>query len=297
MKSHVGFIFVILFIYSCQPKTEDSSQENNEQQLAAEAAYEVRLIQYLNSVCSPFDDDVNIPGIRAKLYQGAPNSQVLDDFMVRGKLINENIYLSKLAIEPRNFTKGFEQNSGEMLKDENGDVLVEWFGLDMESYIKLRDDQEEGYYTFMSNIDDGFELDLLSNNEWQRAIGYDAWTPPKYHCYTTKEGSQSVAFRFTADTILKMKARYFQGPRYHISMELYMKKVADLDAHSDEVVSVSIPKCDCNKDEYTIMEEENFGLQLANGNPCEEPNPNDPDLLDDDVVNPDGIDPDNISNW
>lgn len=262
----IFLVFSLLF-FSCN--LEKIQSEN----ITEESSYEERMNFYLNAVCSPFGGEQIIPGVRAKLYQGALGSKKFSDFIQEGSLISDKVFLSSLDRAPGSFTKGFENNSGDLLKDAQDEPLLEWFALDMETNIQLNDDQEEGYYIFKGIIDDGFWLEFEGRNqEMETVVKYEAWTPPRHHCFTTKNGNIVKAYRMTRNTVKSARARYFQGPRYLISLQLKMKKIANLDDYTGSSVELSMESEQCSNSDFEILNPDNYYV-LGDFNPCEEPNP------------------------
>lgn len=216
-----------------------------------------------DSICNPFGGDGSA-NIQANLYSGDSSIKSFKDIREKNILISQQIFFSSLEIPETDWEKGMISKNGEVLKDQNGNTLLEWFGLELNSSIQLRDDQEEGYYTFASNTDDGFTLEISSQGSTFTTLGNDKITAPNFHCFTSKTGNQTLAFRMNADTLLKMKGTYFQGPRKHIALELYMKKIADLDEASDDVLEINLNDRDCQANKgYSIMKPDNYFLSDA----------------------------------
>jgi hypothetical protein len=210
-------------------------------------------------VCNPFGGESLGGNIKAKLYEGDKTVKEFADFKETGKVISEEVYMSSLEVPVIAWDEGFSIDNGEPLKNSEGEVLFEWFGLEMTSNIRLRDEQQEGYYIFSSFADDGFSLDAKFGDQWITLVNRDIISAPRFHCYTTTGGKQSLAVRMTKNSELKVEMTYFQGPRVKIALSVFMRKVADLSDFSDELVDVNGENF-CQKDRFGILEASNYFL-------------------------------------
>lgn len=135
----------------------------------------------------------------ADLYQLAPETKELPDF-TRLKPIKQ-ICIRQLNITNRDFNEGFPGVEG----------LIEWFALSIR--VKLQVPQN-GEYILSLNSDDGSKL-YLGN---ELVINNDGLHPSK----------SLSATRFLTAGTYDLRIDYFQGPRFHIALELFWQEPAAL---------------------------------------------------------------------
>lgn len=141
-----------------------------------------------------------------------------------GDLIN--IYLNNLNVPERRFNQGFYSLNGDALKDNNGNVLIEYFGLKLEYTLTLPETMQVGYYHFAIESDDGAVLKALdTDNSYKTIINNDG-----QHATQTKCTSKAIYLDHNSK--IPSQVYYYQGPREHIALRLAWKKVADENASS-----------------------------------------------------------------
>ncbi|HEX4924650.1 MAG TPA: hypothetical protein VFV50_11210, partial [Bdellovibrionales bacterium] len=122
--------------------------------------------------------------------------------------------LSRLFVPTRPFDRGFTTQSGSTLRTENGDTLYEYFALQLESQLKLgAQDTHVGNYQLALLADDGATVHIRSapGAAAELLIDNDDVHPTRF-----KVATQPVYF--DRNTRKPVEIRYFQGPRYHISL-------------------------------------------------------------------------------
>lgn len=171
-------------------------------------------------------------GLIANLFYLAPdlpNYTSVDDYLVNGTQVDFDIYFNQINVPTRPFDRGFETVAGTTIMTPEGDTLYEWFALQFEGKIKLRDDQAPGDYQFSVLADDGaiLEMDLDGDGTYETVVDNDGKHP-------TKMGCSDDIINFAADTEYNFRLKYFQGPRYHISVVLMMRPLpADPSDYAD----------------------------------------------------------------
>ena len=117
------------------------------------------------------------------------------------------------------FDTGFQVNNGELVLNELGEKLFEYFALDLRGRIHLGDLEDAGHYQFAVLSDDGsiFKLEM-DDNKNHVLINNDHYTPTRMKCATD-------AVYFDQNTVRNFQMKYFQGPRMHISLMLLWRKV------------------------------------------------------------------------
>jgi hypothetical protein len=183
------------------------------------------------TVCDPMGGD-NDPrsnaGLKADLYwltssQSAANSTV--DLISRGTKSSQNLFFTQLNAPTRLFDKGFNNDLGQPLKDDTGKTLIENFALRFSSVLRLAPSQAEGLYEFAVLSDDGTVMRLRDDNGvYSPVVSSDGNHPTTMGCSTQLIDMKS-------DTEKLMQLDYYQGPRYHISLVVMMRKVTDAAAN------------------------------------------------------------------
>ncbi|HEX7675655.1 MAG TPA: hypothetical protein VF412_15880 [Bdellovibrio sp.] len=181
------------------------------------------------TVCDPFN---NIPassldqGIKASLYYsiaGTPRMYSSIDYTTLAKQSSQTLFFADLNVPTRMFTEGFATQTNDVLKDDSGNKLIEYFGVKFETVIKLASADDEGDYEFALLSDDGTQLKLVSgdveNPTLTTIINNDGDHPTRMGCAT-----QTV--HMTKDTTLPIQLTYYQGPRYHIANVMMWRKAS-----------------------------------------------------------------------
>jgi hypothetical protein len=176
------------------------------------------------TVCDPmnggyqsiFGSEVN--GLQGRLYAMAPqNDGVYNhvaDYITYGIDTGMDVFLNSVNVPTRDFTEGFPAANGQLLTF-NGSVLLEWFGLFLESEIQLSSTDPQGPYQLALLADDGAILYIKSpgNDSFTPFINDDGTHPTTMACATTP----LVINQY--DTI-PIQLEYYQGPRYQIALQL-----------------------------------------------------------------------------
>jgi len=164
-------------------------------------------------------------GLMADLYyltSDQPRYSSVDDMIAFGHPIDTiSLYFDRLFIPTRPFDRGFVNQNGEILKDQNGNTLYEYFALHFESKLRLTEDDAIGAYQFGILADDGAKFHVddqntgfynLVNNDGVHATKFKCATAPVFLDRTSK---------------IPMKLDYHQGPRFHVSLVLLWRPWPD----------------------------------------------------------------------
>ena len=178
-------------------------------------------------VCDPFNSGNNISatlGLKGSIHYAEsltsrPSSST--DLIRDGKKLDAELFLSRLFVPTRMFDSGFVAEGGRALQNEKGEVLTEWFALDMQSKIKLAAGEATGLYQLAVLSDDG--ATLLLNNP---ATGAFEPLIQSEGAHETKLACAGQVVEMGASTKIPMRLTYFQGPRFHISLVLMWRKVS-----------------------------------------------------------------------
>ncbi|HXH32736.1 MAG TPA: hypothetical protein VNJ01_18195 [Bacteriovoracaceae bacterium] len=173
-----------------------------------------------NVICDPFGDDDVIPessnsGLHAKIYEGQAQWYQLDRYFTEGVERTEDIYFSNFNVPSRSFSQGFGTD-GEYLKDRNGERLVEWFAIRARGFISLPASESDGSYHLVTISDDGIKVTV---------DGTVVISNPGAHAPTIDCGQTLTVL--TKATKKTFELQYFQGPREHIALMTFIKKVDD----------------------------------------------------------------------
>jgi hypothetical protein len=163
------------------------------------------------------------------------------------------LYLNRLDVPTRSFSDGFVGGDGQILRTLNGESLIEWFSLRMSSNFVAPVAAEDGHYQFALNSDDGaiLRIDENRNGNFVALVDSDTIHAPVLKCATrtveVKTGSP-----------LPFKLEYFQGPRYHITLQLLWRKLPA--AQSSGLT--------CSMNELSVVPAQAFELEAGRKNPC-----------------------------
>lgn len=197
-------------------------------------------ISIKNVVCDPFNvtsEGLCKKGLKANLYYASSADRALgtsalnsrystvDKLVEMGIKSNSVLFLGSLDVSARSFDKGFTTTDNALLKDDQGNKLDEWFALDMESVLKLEDtatSADEGYYQLMLISDDGayLKIDTANNGNYRLLVNNDGVHSTKVGCANSGDVVQ-----LTKSSRLPIQVRYYQGPRTHIAVSLFWRKV------------------------------------------------------------------------
>ncbi len=160
-------------------------------------------------------------GIKSELYyrtQGQPRYYSAQDYVDHTTKSDQNLFFSDINVPTRLFQSGFKTQTSDVLKDDSGNTLIEYFGLKMDTTIRLSDQDADGDYEFALLSDDGAILKINQNGNWSNVVSNDGDHPTRLGCSTQK-------FTLNHSSQLSSELLYYQGPRYHISNILLWRKL------------------------------------------------------------------------
>ena len=229
-NKQILFLGMILVALSgCTPKTNQTVSNENITSLTQTPPLEmskvdVNVYPLAATVCDPFggepSDDFT-KGIRASLFyrlSTQPRMYSALDMTTFAFKSQQKLFFSDLNVPTRMFTEGFLNQTNDVLKNDQNQKLIEYFGMKFESALRLSDQDEEGTYQFATLSDDGVVMKTYENGTWANLISNDGDHP-------TKLGCSSRNISMTKNTVLPFEYHYYQGPRYHISNMLLWRKV------------------------------------------------------------------------
>ncbi len=175
-------------------------------------------------ICSPFGGGPGgaNSGLKGSLYSlnsSQPHYVGVDNYIAYGDLISSSVFISQLAVPTTKFNLGFIKPDGTALNDTDGNRLVEWFALDLDTQIKLTANDLDGDYQFALLADDGAVFELQnSNGNLQTLVNDDGTHETTFVCATQ-------VVHFDHNSQIPAKIKYYQGPREFIALSLMWKKI------------------------------------------------------------------------
>ena len=166
----------------------------------------------------PVDPDSGLQGDIYYLDQSQPRYQNVDDYISFGHRLDNPLFLSQLNVPTRMFDTGFQIDGGDLVRDEQNNVLIEYFALDLYSQLRLTPQDAPGNYQLGLISDDASKLDAkISGDVYTTVVDNDGQHPPRLGC-----GS---VISMNANTRLPIRVKYDQGPRYHIALMMLWRKI------------------------------------------------------------------------
>lgn len=177
-------------------------------------------------VCDPFDDirptDLT-QGLHAKLWyldSSQPRYKSVGQMLSEGHSSDQELFFSEVIVPTRLFSLGFPKESGGVVQDDIGQDLIEYFAIELNGGLRLGPDDLEGEYEFALLSDDGSIMSVAEGDgEYTVVVNNDGDHPTKLGCGST--------LNFTNQTQYKVNFKYYQGPRYHISMIPLWRRVTN----------------------------------------------------------------------
>jgi hypothetical protein len=194
-------------------------------------------------------------GLLGELYYAASGTGIskVDDVIRLGTKANASIYMGQVNAPVHSFSQGFSFRNGQQLEDDHGNVVLEWFALKLRSRLvpSTTSGIGEGDYQFMLVSDDGSQMTLTDS-------GFTLIDNDGTHAARNQCSSLPIALRNGAPIPIELK--YFQGPRYEIAFQLYVRPWQQGNSGGCSPTSGS---------GWTIVPGENFQLEAsAPDNPC-----------------------------
>jgi hypothetical protein len=190
-------------------------------------------------ICDPFAGPLGLckGGLVGEIYylnqaqQSTFNSlrpKTVNFYFTDGTKLNAVVNLLSLFGSTRRFNLGFPTADGNLVKDDQGNTLVEYFAFNLATVIHLDVDNsdvskrdEPGYYQFATISDDGTLLNVKRTvtGTWEVLVNNDG-------NHATRMGCATDTIQFDADTRLPAQIQYYQGPRDYIALTLMWRKVS-----------------------------------------------------------------------
>lgn len=219
-----------LGLSSCTVRTDSSENLEQSTQGKVYGIMDVNVNKYVSNkiVCDPFDPGVGIDdqtitydnGIKASLHyraSGMPRMYKSADYVTFGYKSTQDLFMRDINVPTRMFDQGFKTSDGKILNNDNGERLIEYFGLKMNTHIMLTPKDEAGDYEFALLSDDGTTLSIVNGDSKEVLIDNDG-------DHETRFGCAKRTVNLKRDTMLPIELTYYQGPRYHIANVMLYRK-------------------------------------------------------------------------
>lgn len=218
--------------FSCelkqQPATEDIKQTES-QSSEGNLKVDVNMYSSAKLICDPLAPPTDPGettyeyGIKASLHYleaGMPRMYKATDYVQFGRKAASDVFLRDMNVPTRMFTEGFSTPTGQTLAKDNGQKLIEYFGLKMNSSLMLNDSDEEGEYELAMLADDGSNLTIKGVGD--NAI--DTLLINNDGDHPTRMGCATKTVTLSRNQMIPIEVTYYQGPMYHISNVLIWRK-------------------------------------------------------------------------
>jgi hypothetical protein len=220
---------LILLGSGCAPSGGSAGGCGNDLNMAS-SRFDVNAMPLNKVVCDPFGGEASSPpplsspvnGVKAQLYyrtSGMPIYTSAQNYIDLAHPAGHDLFFPDINVPTRMFDKGFASQTSDVVKDDNGQTLIEYFGLKMSTVVHLRPEDPEGNYEFSLLSDDGAVMKIRNPDEsWSTYINNDGDHPTRMGCATS-------TVKMTHATKLEIEVDYYQGPRYHIANTLMWRPV------------------------------------------------------------------------
>ncbi len=233
-SSFIRFIIASLtgfLLAACNGSQEQSTSSTSPDtdKIKDEIAAPFNMNQYkINQiVCDPMsehneNEDPKL-GVRAQLYWLAAGDRYYDvnEYIEFGIEAEEDLFFSSVNVPTRRFEIGFPKETGDLIQNDLGEDLIEYFALRFDGEIQLSSEDEEGWYELGILSDDGTILKLNLDEELglQTVIDNNGDHPTRFGC------SDQALINLSQGQKIPFVLDYYQGPRNHISNMLLWRKV------------------------------------------------------------------------
>jgi hypothetical protein len=193
-------------------------------------------------ICDPFTTDISAcrGGLVGEIFylnqeqQGrfrALPQKTVEFFFTDGIKLNAIINLMNLFGTTRRFNLGFPTADGNLVKDDQGNTLVEYFAFKLKTLVLLDVDNADtnlrdqpGLYQFATISDDGTRVFFqpVIGGPFTQIINNDG-------DHSTRMGCATQLVNMQPETRLPLNLDYYQGPRDYIALTLVWRKVTNND--------------------------------------------------------------------
>jgi hypothetical protein len=178
------------------------------------------------TVCDPFNAGVSardrgLVGNLLYLTDDLPRYTDVQSYIDNGTPIQSTLYFDQLFVPTRAFDLGFYTQDGTLITNINNEPIYEYFGLRLESQLTLADNEAPGWYQLSTLADDGAIIYLKNPDGSLTKLVNDDGT------HSTKMACASNAIYLDHTSKIPIVVQYYQGPRYHISLVVMWRLLAE----------------------------------------------------------------------
>ena len=179
--------------------------------------------------CDPFDDAFNDSsecvvneGFVGNAYYLDNNVRfsraraTFDDYLEHGKRIPNLIQLEQINIPPQDSDEGFQDSSGEIITDLNGQKIYKYYSIRLKGFIQPNTGNAPEAYEFAMVSDDGMRVIL----DGEVILDDEQPHSPRWIC-------SSTSYEFSPSTVKTIEVYYIQAVLGHMAMTLLYRKVGD----------------------------------------------------------------------
>ncbi len=176
------------------------------------------------AVCSPLGGSATASinnGLIAELYylpEGKTTNTVSTFFTSAGVKENAQLFLNNISVPKTYFSSGFQLNDGSFLKDDAGNLLNEYFALDLTSSLVLGASDLPGDYQVAFISDDGVIMQADLGGGMQTIVNNDGQ-------HSATMGCATKYFQMSSGSSIPIHISYFQGPRNYIAFTMLWRPV------------------------------------------------------------------------
>ena len=232
MKTWIVFTMTLILFFAasgCSNLTGGDSSSGSSANLSlglGKASFDANAYSLSKVVCDGSSAVSPQHGLMALLYYkpaGGPDITRLDQLETVYTVSEQHLFFNNIDVPTRLFQTGFMTATGDTVKDDQAQTLIENFGLVFKTQFELSPSETSGAYEFSLLSDDGAMLEVQdASGTWQPLINDDGVHPTSMSC---SADSANPVLQIDAGKAYAFRLRYFQGPRYHIANVLMWRKV------------------------------------------------------------------------
>ena len=189
------------------------------------------------TVCDPFSvgstaRDRGLVGNLLYLTDDQPRYTSIHDYLENGQPVQSTLYFDQMFVPTRAFDLGFYTQQGELVTNQNGESIYEYFALRLESQLTLAANEAPGWYQMAVLSDDGAVLsEVKEDGSLEDLVDNDGLT-------STRMGCSVKSVYMDRDTKLPVVLSYFQGPRFHIALSVLWRPLPEGQKPEDPVMDI-----------------------------------------------------------
>jgi len=247
LQSNIRYLALpigLVLLGACE--SEDTANTASLDNTGTELTYLPEAVDPATAICDPFgryaDYAGRTYGLHGNLYYSSAATgehyHNTSAYIQSGVRVAADLFFNQVNVPTRPWDRGFNMSNGQLVVNDLGEPLYEWFGVELNTEIQLSDVDGPGIYQFSVLSDDGAVVEIDSDRDgvYEMLVDNDGDHPTRMGC-----ANQAITMDFT--TRVPMRIRYYQGPRYHISLILLWKKLDDTGVESEIQAQMADPLC------------------------------------------------------